>query len=237
MKIKYSALVMGVSGKLNGSVGATNKGGAYLRNKGVTSNPQTIAQQAVRSRFGALSSQFRALTILQIVAWNTAAAQFPIIDRLGDQRFLTGLGLFVQLNTNLLTVGAPTIQDPPLKQSMPSFFMASFIPTVNAASLAVAQINLQLDAQIFDNEYALVVKAAPYHSPSITNVKNQLRLVTAEDLFAGGTVAVDVSSATQAKFGSFIAGQVLSVEAYFVSLVSGEASAPFKLSNVIALVP
>ena len=56
MKIKYSALVMGVSGKLNGSVGATNKGGAYLRNKGVVSNPNTPAQAAVRSRFGSLSS-------------------------------------------------------------------------------------------------------------------------------------------------------------------------------------
>lgn len=233
MKIKYSALVMGVSGKLNGSVGATNKGGAYLRNKGVTSNPQTIAQQAVRSRFGSLSSSFRGLTVAQINAWNNAAADFPIIDRLGDTRYLTGLGLFVQLNTNLLTIGQPTIENPPVKQSMPSFFEATMFPNFDSTELATAQINLSLDALIAANSYALVVKAAPYHSISVTNVKNKMRLVGSDVLGAGGTVAFDVAPLVTAKYGVFVPSQVLSVECYFVSLVSGEASAPFKLAGVI----
>lgn len=228
---------MGVSGKLNGSVGATNKGGAYLRNKGVTSNPQTIAQQAVRSRFGSLSSSFRGLTAAQITAWNNAAADFPIIDRLGDTRYLTGLGLFVQLNTNLLTIGAPSIVEPPLKQSMPSFFAATMFPSVDGTDQASAQIDLSLDAPIAANAYALVVKAAPYHSVSISNVKNKLRMVGASALSAGGTVSLDISTFVTDKYGSFVATQMLTVECYFVSLISGEASAPFKLAGQIELTP
>lgn len=236
MKIKYSALVMGVSGKLNGSVGATNKGGAYLRNKGVTKNPNTPAQALVRSRFGSLSSQFRSLTPAQISAWNTAAETFPIIDRLGDTRYLTGLGLYVQLNTNLLSVGAATISDPPIKQAFPAVHILTLDAVYTDAVTMEVDINITFDAAVAAGKYAILAKTVAQHSPSITNVKNQLRGYFSANVAAGSTAVFPTETEYRAKFGSIVVGQMTTVEFVLVSLISGEASASFKISEVTQLV-
>src|SRR3990172_5110235 len=55
--IKMSGVgITEASGKLGGQVFTRNKGGAVLRNRVVGTNPQTVAQQAVRAIFGAISS-------------------------------------------------------------------------------------------------------------------------------------------------------------------------------------
>lgn len=224
MKIKYSALVMGVSGKLNGSVGATNKGGAYLRNKGVVSNPNTPAQAAVRSRFGALSSGFRALSPSQIAAWNAAAADFPIIDRLGDTRYLTGLGLYVQLNTNLMQISAPTLSDPPLKQAFPALSSLSVVAAIEAGVFSI-QGTLN-GAEVISTDFKAVFRYSPGVSPAIQNAKNKLRFVIAAN---GADDLQIVSTATTqyaALFGVPPAGSNIAAEVVLISKVSGESSAP-----------
>lgn len=222
---------MGVSGKLNGSVGATNKGGAYLRNKGVTRNPNTPAQALVRSRFGSLSSQFRSLAPSQIGAWNTAAGTFPVIDRLGDTRFLTGLGLYVQLNTNLLSIGAATISDPPVKQAFPAVHILTLAPTADGAGENVISVGVTWDTAVSASQFALLVKSVSQHSPSITNVKNQLRTIASAAVTAGGTFTKDFAPEYNAKFGLAVVGQMTTIEFVIVSLISGEASASFKISE------
>ena len=232
MKIKYSALVMGVSGKLNGSVGATNKGGAYLRNKGVVSNPQTVAQQAVRSAFGALSSQFRELTSAQITAWNAAAADFPVIDRLGDTRYLTGLGLFVQLNTNLQSIGEAIILNPPAKQAFPAFDSMAVVMEVTAGSLSSLNVGTAFGGSVAG--FSMLVRMSPSVSPSITNVKNRLRKIGSASAVSGSTITFETPAAYTSVFGVPIVGQVVFAEVVLISSVSGEASVIYKASGVVA---
>lgn len=234
MKIKYSALVMGVSGKLNGSVGATNKGGAYLRNKGVVSNPNTTAQAAVRSQFGALSSSFRSLTSAQVAAWNTAAADFPVIDRLGDTRYLSGLGLFVQLNTNLLAAGLSSISNPPVKQAFPAIVGVGIDASALGGVFVDINVAVNLGTAVAANEFVLQVKAAPLTSASVTNVKNQLRLIASYPVAAGISIAQSATSEYTARFGAAATvGQKMSIEVYLVSVISGEASAVFKGETLV----
>lgn len=225
MKIKYSALVMGASGKLNGSVAASNKGGAYIRNKGVVSNPQTVAQQEVRGRFGAISSQFRALTPSQIAAWNTAAADFPVIDRLGDTRYLSGLGLFVQLNTNLQSVGLPAIVNPPVKQTFPSLTPLELAVIVTAGSISTFSVDTVTSVALDEGEFLFAIKAAPLTSPSVQNQKNAMRLIGSYPSLEGTGQNFDIASLYEARFGNVAAvGQKVQVEITLVSAVSGEAS-------------
>lgn len=236
MKIKYSALVMGVSGKLNGSVGATNKGGAYLRNKGVVSNPNTPEQAAVRSRFGSLSSQFRALTPAQIAAWNTSAANFPIIDRLGDTRYLSGLGLFVQLNTNLLSAGLTIIENPPAKQAFPAFASMSLAGTVSVRSITELLGEANFSEALTAGSFIVMVKASPVVDASVANVKNKLRLIASVPVQAGSSTEVDILVPYTAKFGAAaVAGQRISASVYLISAVSGEASAPFDVTTILTV--
>lgn len=236
MKIKYSALVMGVSGKLNGSVGATNKGGAYLRNKGVVSNPNTPEQAAVRSRFGSLSSQFRALTPTQIAAWNSAAANFPVIDRLGDTRYLTGLGLFVQLNNNRLSAGLTVMDNPPAKQAFPAIVSMTLAGTVSVGAITELLGDATFSKALSAGSFIVMIKASPVVDASVSNVKNKLRAIAAIPVQAGSSTEVDVLVPYTSKFGASAAvGQRVTLSVYLISSVSGEASAPFDVTAILAV--
>ena len=61
-KIKLSAIVSEMRGKLNGSVFSKNRGGAYIRTKVTPVNPQSLAQGLVRATLTNLSQAWRGLT-------------------------------------------------------------------------------------------------------------------------------------------------------------------------------
>lgn len=235
MKIKYSALVSATSGKLNGSVAASNRGGAYLRNKGVTSNPQTVSQQANRSLFGSISSQFRSLTPGQIAAWNAAAQDFPVIDRFGDTRYLSGLALFVQLNKNLADVGEAQLVNPPAKQSFPATLSATAV--VEATALGVLDnLDVTLNADgVVSSDFVLQVKATRPISPSVSYVKNLFRVVGISQGTGIASVNFTGTSEYTGIFGSVSPGQKIVFELSFVNVVSGEKSAPFIIEAIATL--
>lgn len=226
MKIKYSALVSATSGKLNGSVAASNRGGAYLRNKGVTSNPQTVSQQANRSLFGSISSQFRNLTSAQIIAWNNAAQDFPVIDRFGDTRYLSGLALYVQLNKNLSAIGAPTISNPPSKVSFPAITNVVAEVTVDGGSWDTFSVDV-IGATAFSADYYIQLRATPPLSPSINFVKNRLRDLGNAPGVGTTTISFGAESVYQNVFGIPAAGTKIAFEVAIVSAISGEKTAPF----------
>lgn len=237
MKIKYSALVMGVSGKLNGSVGATNRGGAYLRNKGVVSNPNTIKQSLVRQGFGSLASQFRSLTPEQISAWNSATANFPYQDKLGDTRYLSGLGLFVQLNTNLQTIGLPILTTPPAKQSFPAIYELRFDAEIDSEGDTVVVSQGQfLDAPAL-GQFVMVTKATAPISQGVSYFKNQLRQISTNAVLATADYSFDVSVPYTANFGTLEIGQKVGFEVYLINTISGEASSRVQGSAVVVLNP
>lgn len=232
MKMKYSALVSATSGKLNGSVAASNRGGAYLRNKGVTSNPQTPSQQANRSIFASVSSQFRDLTESQVNAWNTAAADFPVIDRFGDTRYLSGLALFVQLNKNLIGIGSNVILNPPAKQAFPAIIGLSPVVEVTAGVIS----DFVLTANALENVpagFTMQVRATPSLPASISFVKNRYRNIGNQVATGSTDIEFTNSAAYVSNFGVPIVGQRIYFEITLISSVSGEKSAPFIDSVVV----
>lgn len=234
MKIKYSALVSGTSGKLNGSVAATNRGGAYLRNKGVVTNPQSVSQQLNRSRFGALSSQFRGLTSSQIAAWNTAAATFPYTDQFGDVRYLSGLSLFIQLNTNLIIAGQAQISDPPVKQTFPSWDPANSTCLINVGSDPAPTLSFEYQFDVANMAgFTGVFRATPPLDPSVSYVKNLFRQLTTEVNPAGGNLTVDQYSKYTDVFGAPPVGSKVVVEMRVVSNVSGESSIAYTQECIV----
>ncbi len=67
-KIKMTAIVADIRNKLNGTVFAKNRGGAYMRTKVTPVNRQTSDQSTVRNRLGSFAQGFRGLTQDQITA-------------------------------------------------------------------------------------------------------------------------------------------------------------------------
>jgi len=116
MKYK-SALVTDLSGSVGGLTASRNAGGGYFRSKVVPVDPSTSRQNAVRSVFASLASEWVALTQDLRSDWNTYAANLPVTPAFCGPMNVTGQNQFVKTNTirhqlDLTTLqAAPTIFD------------------------------------------------------------------------------------------------------------------------------
>lgn len=112
--IKTSAMLSNISGKLNGSVFAHNRGGAYVRNRSIPVNPNTVRQQDVRNIFSQVSSAYKDnVTAAEIDGWKTWGQNSPVTNRLGDQVTLTPNSAFVKINSVRKTCGLAIITEAP----------------------------------------------------------------------------------------------------------------------------
>lgn len=102
-----------MSGKLGGFVASTGPGGQYLRAWSVPTNPNTPAQQTIRSALNQLASRWIAtLTPLQREAWETYAANVTVPNRWGNPITISGLSMYQRCNVGRIQwFGAPGIKD------------------------------------------------------------------------------------------------------------------------------
>ena len=200
MKIKYSALVSEVRGKLNGSVASRNRSGAYLRNKVTPNNPQTSFQQGARALLSTFSQAWRSLTQAQRDAWNSAVSNFQRTNVFGDIVNPTGKNLYTLLNVNLDLAGASAISTPPLPVAIDE-------PTITAVSYedpnTAALVEITVDNVESDQAYKVFATAPS--SPGISNFNSKYRLIATLD--APATTALDVTTEYVARFGNPIEGQ------------------------------
>ena len=111
--IKLTAIIDQISGKLNGTVFARNKGGNYVKGLSKPTNPQTSHQQTVRNRFSYISKEWRNLTEEQRQSWREIARVRPVKNRLGEDRFLSGFQWFQKINVNSTLAGDGFRETPP----------------------------------------------------------------------------------------------------------------------------
>ena len=111
--IKYSGLLTGIWGKLNGSVFTRNKSGDIIKNKTTPRNPQSSDQCDNRSSLSYLSRKWRLLDEDQRRDWNALALTITNYNYFGDAYNPSGFNLFCRLNQNLFLIGQPYIYDCP----------------------------------------------------------------------------------------------------------------------------
>ncbi len=102
------------SGKQGGIVWSHNRGGPYIRNRGIPTNPNTDRQVVIRNAVRALTIAWQlALTQLQREAWDLYAHNVSWKNALGQSISLTGLNHYVRSNVVLLQSGIARIDDAP----------------------------------------------------------------------------------------------------------------------------
>lgn len=102
----------------SGSQGATtyarNRYGQYARQRVVPTNPQTARQNAVRNVFASLANAWnQILTTAQRAGWNAYAAQVPMVNRLGQQIYVTGINHYIRSNSLILQAGLARVDIAP----------------------------------------------------------------------------------------------------------------------------
>lgn len=98
MKFK-SQVYTQASGSIGGVTYARTRGVMYTRGRGLTTNPNTAAQQAVRASLSSQAAAWATLDPAQREAWTTYAAGTPVTNALGDPLVLTGQQMFIRCNS------------------------------------------------------------------------------------------------------------------------------------------
>jgi len=172
-KIILGIGVSSISGSIAGSTFSRNANGAYIRNKGIPTNSNTIAQQLSRARFAAAAIFWRLLTLVQQNSFRDQAINYPYIDSLGQSKTYTGNQLCMTVNNRLLSVDAPEISFmvPPVSV-MP---IGEVQPDVDV-SLSTLTLSVQYNGGGFVVPVAtkLIIEATPSLSKGVTNPKNEM---------------------------------------------------------------
>lgn len=172
--IKLTAIIDQISGKLNGTIFARNKGGNYVKRLSIPANPQTQHQQNVRNRFSYISKEWRNLTEEQRQSWREIAKVRTVRNRLGEERFLSGFQWFQKININSTLAGDGFRETPPPLVRFP-------FPKQMKTDLQYFpdEINIQLAVTAGNpNTCSLLIFATPVISKGIFNFRSRLKMIT-----------------------------------------------------------
>jgi hypothetical protein len=225
-KVKFGIGPADIRGKINGSVFARNRGGAYVRTKVTPLNPQTSAQVAARSLLTGLAQNFRSLSQDQITAWNNAVTQWQTTDVFGDLVSPTGLALYVRLNANIQNGGGTPISTPPSPVGASALTDLALVADVSSSQFDVAFSPSSVPAN-----HSLYIESTSMLSPGINNANSRFRFIAVEA--TGGASPVDVFTAQTTKFGALVAGQKVYVRCKFINTLTGEVSLALKASTIV----
>lgn len=216
-KIKFGMAVSDMRGKLNGSVFARNRGGAYVRTKVTPINPKTARQIEVRARLTALAQGFRSLSQDQIAAWNNAVSQWQRTDIFGDLVSPTGLALYVRLNGNLLNAGQAIIDNVPAVGSVEQVSSLTLTGDESTQALSLAALPATVPA-----DTTLVIEATEPLSLGINNANSRYRFIGS--FAAAAASPYNIASIYTDKFGTIKADQKIFIRAKYVSNLTGQTS-------------
>lgn len=215
-KVKFSALISEMRGKLNGSVFTKNRYGNALRNKVTPVNRRTSYQQAIKQRFTFFSQKWRTLTPDQVNAWNAATEDFKSSNVFGDSIRPTGSNLYCALNANLALIGGTELTDPPLQKNIEG--IKSFNLDVNSQP-GSEKFSISFNPTPTAADVDHLILATRCYSPGKSYVQGEYRLI---GIIPGGSPSsYDALHDWQNKFGVLVQGQNVSVKLVPVHKVTG----------------
>lgn len=226
MKIKFTAFMAEGRGKLAGSVFSKNRGGNYIRTKVTPVNPQTSSQVTVRNSFTTFAQAFRALTASQILAWNTAVANFTGTDIFGDIKTPSGINLYSRLNLNLANAGQSAISTPPLPTGATPVVITGVTADLSSTLFTIASALAAVPAG-----HTLIIEATGLVSPGKSFVKSEFRKIGTAA--AAATFPITAYSLWNAKFGLLVVGQKVYCRVKTVNNTTGESSGYSQVSTIV----
>lgn len=179
-----SSLLAQASGSVGGSTYSRNRGGMYIRNRSVPTNPNTGAQAAVRANMAMCSQAWMLITDVQRQSWATYAANVAMKNRLGDTIFLTGQQMFLRTNCVRVQASLPPIANGPTTYNLGE--LGDFVAEAPDVSMQSIELNFD-DSMEFANhtgDYLVIWVSRPV-APSINYFKGPFNYA---DVLAGSTL-------------------------------------------------
>lgn len=251
-KVRFGTGIAEIRGSVGGSVYSRTHAGAIVRNRVVPVNPNTQAQDDIRTLFALVAANYTNLTPTQRNAWQDFADLVNVSNVFGESYTPTGRQIFQQCNMNLAMVGSFPIADAgsgPGIGFAPAFLTAPAMdyyvkpapPTfangdksvdlllTTGAVTTFESVSNALAPNATDDIQAFVVEATELMRPTIVNRAPRFRLLGS----VGSTTnqPLDILAEWNNRFGaaSYQAGMVAQVK---ISIVNkgGLRSDPVLLS-------
>lgn len=180
--IRFGGTVADIRGSIGGLVYSRSSSGATIRNRTSPVNPQTPAQDLVRSQLAEAAAAFGALTSGQLDQWLTFAENTPQWQNaLGELFTPSRQQAFMRCNVNLLQVGSGLIPEPLAIVTKPALTSGGSAAIAGSlASSKITTIDLTAPADAGGDETTIAVKlwATPALRPSIKNRRNWFKLLS-----------------------------------------------------------
>jgi len=193
MLIKLGDIVGQASGSLRSSTYSHNRFGAYVRNRAIPTNPNSARQSTVRTLMQVLSAYWGGtLTSVQRAQWSAYGSNVPVINRLGEQIYLTGMNHFIRSNIPRIVAGLDQVDDGPAIFALPETDeTVSFGYTEDDQKVAVT-FDDTMDWADLDGAAMLVYTGIPVN-PTVNYFGGPFRFADSID----GSVATPPSSPTE----------------------------------------
>lgn len=160
------------SGGLGSIVFSHGRSGAIMRTRVIPTNPGSAAQVLARNRMADLTNRWHnTLNAAQRAAWDTYGTNVPVLNRIGQQIYLTGINWYVACNSLRNQAGGTLVRvdDAPTIFNLASFSLVSI--TVSEATQQISIAYASGDNWTFDDG-ALCAYATRPMNPSV-NYNNQ----------------------------------------------------------------
>lgn len=229
MKIK-SALVTQVSGSVGGLTGSHNQGGMYFRARSVPINPSTAQQLSVRNALTVLTSAWNnTLTTAQRAAWETYNQNVPILDRLGEPRFIGAIAHYIRSNVPRIQAGFARVDDAPTVFNLGDFTEPS--AAGNAGTPYDVDVTFtDSDAWANEDDAAMLVYLSREQNPGINFFKGPYQFAGSID--GNGTTPptspATITSPFNGATDNAVFGQVR------VTRADGRLSGTFRFRDILA---
>lgn len=220
--IKTSAIVSDIKGTSGGNVFASNKGGNYTRRYKKPTNLNSPKQQAVRDNFGYMAGLWRGLTDSQRSTWNEGATGFPVQNKLGETKLLSGQQLFNRLNNTLIQANQTPLDVCPLSVSFPPIIIDEVQNNFSPKELF---LSLSFDGSTsVPAGFILAISATAKLSAGVSSPQKGL-FKRIKIVAAGVDMAeYDLTVSYNESFGLLNVGDTIFIGAMLISKSSGESS-------------
>lgn len=174
MKFK-SPLISQASGSVGGATYSHNRGGMYIRNRTIPTNPASQFQVAIRNFVTALTSGWLSLlTAVQRAGWDNYADLVHLPDSLGDPRNVGGLGMYVRSNVPRLQAGLPQVNDAPTIYNLGEFTTPAITSITASTSVMILTFD-NTDEWANEDDAGLLILGSRGQNESINFFKGPYR--------------------------------------------------------------
>ena len=219
-------LAAAVSGSIGGTTFSHNRGGPYVRNRSIPTDPNTQSQQNVRSILATQSASWADQTDAIRAAFGNWAVQNPVINALGRSILLSGQQAFVQLNSRLALNGDTLLTAPPIINAPDGLETL-----VLDADIGVGDVDLTFTATPTGANVKLWILAAVINSAGVKYVRNRLRFIGVSGLAEASPFVIQ--TLVEDKFGVLVNGQTLHVRVATFDQTTGLLSVGLEDSFVV----